>query len=60
MRVQSLEQDYLLEEGMATHTSILAGIIPWTKDPDGFVSMGSQTVRQDWSNLAGMLRHFTL
>ena len=50
----------MLEKEMATHTSILAGIIPWTKDPDGFVSMGSQTVRQDWSNLAGMLRHFTL
>ena len=32
-----------LEEGMATHTSILTGIIPWTEEPDRFLSMASQS-----------------
>ena len=31
-----------LEEGMATHSSILAWIIPWTEEPGGVQSMGSQ------------------
>ena len=36
-----------LEEGMATHSSILAWIIPWTEEPGGQQSMGSQRVRRD-------------
>ena len=32
---------------MATHSSILAGRIPWTEEPGGLQSMGSQRVRQD-------------
>ena len=35
----------LLEEGMATHSSILAWRIPWTEEPGGLQSMGSQRVR---------------
>ena len=35
----------LLEEGMATHISILAWRIPWTKEPGGLQSIGSQRVR---------------
>ena len=31
-----------LEEGMATHCSVLAWRIPWTKEPGGLRSMGSQ------------------
>ena len=31
-----------LEKGMATHSSILAGRIPWTEEPGGLQSMGSQ------------------
>ena len=31
-----------LEEGMATHSSILAWRIPWTEEPGGLQSMGSQ------------------
>ena len=31
--VPSLSQEDPLEEGMATHPSILAGIIPWTEEP---------------------------
>ena len=32
---------------MATHSSILAWEIPWTEDPSGLQSMGSQRVRHD-------------
>ena len=33
MRVQSLNQEHPLEEGMATHSSVLAWGIPWTEEP---------------------------
>ena len=42
--VQSLGQEDSLEEGMATHSSILAWRIPWTEEPGGLQSMGSQRV----------------
>ena len=35
------------EEGMTTHSSILAERIPWTEEPGGLQSIGSQRVRQD-------------
>ena len=38
--VRSLGQEDPLEEGMATHASILAWRIPWTEDPGGLQSMG--------------------
>ena len=41
-QVQSLGQADPLEKGMATHSSILAWEIPWTEDPGGLQSMGSQ------------------
>ena len=44
IRVQSLSREDLLEEGMATHSSILAQRIPWTEEPGGLRSMGSQKV----------------
>ena len=44
-RVQSLGQDDPLEEGMATHSSILAWEISWTEEPGRLWSMGSQRVR---------------
>ena len=34
---------------MATHSSILAGKIPWTEESGGLQSMGSQRVRHDWA-----------
>ena len=37
-----------LEKDMATHFSILAWRIPWTEEPGGLQSMGSQRVRYDW------------
>ena len=42
MQVQSLGQEDPLEEEMATHSSILAWEIPWTEEPGGLQSMGSQ------------------
>ena len=45
--VQSLGQEDPLEEGMATHSSILAWKIPWTEGPSGLQFMGSQRVRHD-------------
>ena len=36
-----------LEEGMATYSSILAWRIPWTDEPGGLQSIGSQRVRHD-------------
>ena len=35
------------EKGMATHSSILAWRIPWTEEPGGLQTMGSQRVRND-------------
>ena len=46
--VQSLGPEDPLEKGMATHYSILAQKIPWTEEPGGLQSMGSQRVRQVW------------
>ena len=36
-----------LEKEMATHSSILAWEIPWTEEPDGLQSIGSQRVRHN-------------
>ena len=40
-------QEDPLEKGMATHSSILAGRIPWTEEPGGLQSMVSQRVRHN-------------
>ena len=45
--VQSLGQKDPLEKEMATHSSMLAGRIPWTEEPGGLQSMRSQRVRHD-------------
>ena len=42
-RVQSLGWDDPLEEGIATHSSILAWRIPWTEEPGGLQFMGLQS-----------------
>ena len=47
--VRSLGWEDPLEEGMATHSRILAWRIPWTEEPTGLQSMGSQRVEQDWA-----------
>ena len=45
--VQPLGQEDPLEKEMATHSNILAWRIPWTEEPGGLQSMGSQRVRHD-------------
>ena len=45
MWVQSLGREDPPEEGIKTHSSILAWRIPWTEEPGGLQSMGSQRVR---------------
>ena len=47
--VQSLGWEDPLEKEVATHYSILAWRIPWTEEPGGLQSMGSQRVRHDWA-----------
>ena len=44
MWIQSLGQEYILEEEMATHSSMLAWENPWTEE---LQSMGSKRVRHD-------------
>ena len=39
-----LGQEDSLKKGMATHSSVLAWKIPWTEEPDGLESMGSQGI----------------
>ena len=48
--VQSLGWEDPLEEGMATHSSILAWRIPWTEEPGGLQSIWSQSAGHDWSD----------
>ena len=45
-----LVQEDPLEGGMDTHSYILAWRIPWTEEPGGLQSIGSQRVGQDWNN----------
>ena len=42
--VRSLGREDPLEKEMATHSSILAWRIPWTEEPGGLQSIGSQKV----------------
>ena len=56
-QVRSLGREDPLEKGMATHSSILAWEIPWTEEPGGLQSMGSQRIRHD---LATKSQHFGL
>ena len=46
--VQSLGWEDTLEKGMATHSSVLVWRIPWTEEPGGLQSMGSQS----WTRLS--------
>ena len=55
--VWSLGWEDPLEEGMATHSSIFAWRIPWTEEPGGLESIGSQRVRHNWSDRARMQAH---
>ena len=48
-RARFLGQEDPLEKGMATHSSILAWRIPWTKEPGMLQFIGSQRVRNNWA-----------
>ena len=48
--VRSLGQEDLLEEEMATHSSIFACKIPWTEELSGLQSMGLQRAVRDWAH----------
>ena len=48
----ALSWDGPLEEGMATHSNILAWRIPWTEEPGGLQAIVLQRVRHDGSDLA--------
>ena len=48
-QIWSLGREDGLEEGMATHSSILTWRIPWTEEPGGLQSTGSQRAGQDWA-----------
>ena len=54
MQVWSLGGKNPLEEGMASHSSILAWRIPWTEESGGLQSTGLQRVGHDWSDFAYM------
>ena len=47
-QVWCLDQEDPLEEGVATHSSILAWRILWTEEPGALQFMGLQRVRHDW------------
>ena len=47
LAVNAIPLDIAFGEAMATHSSILAWKIPWTEEPGGLQSMGSQRVRHD-------------
>ena len=47
MQVQPLGREDPLQKEMATDSSILAWKIPWTEEPGGLLSIGSQRVRHD-------------
>ena len=47
MQVRSLGWEDPLEKEMATNSNILAWRIPWTEEPGGLQSIGSQRIRQD-------------
>ena len=56
MWVQSLGLWGPLEEGMETHSSTLAWKIPWTEEPGGLQSVGSQS----WTQLKRLRMHAQL
>ena len=47
--VWPLGQEVPLEKGMAIHSNILAWRIPWTEEPGGLLSKGSQRVGHNWA-----------
>ena len=59
MQVPSLGQEDPLQDGMATHSSILAWRIPWTEEAGGLQSIGSHRVGHNLSDLAQHMKNIT-
>ena len=57
MQVWSLGQEDPLGKEMAPHSIILAWKIPWTEEPGGLQSKGSQRVWQDWLSMHSKKTH---
>ena len=55
--VQSLGREDPLEKEMATHSSILGWKIPWTEEPGGIQSMGSQRLGHNWVTNAYSIKY---
>ena len=53
-QVRSLGREDPLEKEMATHSSIPVWKNPWTEEPGGLQSMGSQRVGHDWRSVLGV------
>ena len=51
-QIRALGWEYLLEEDMATHPSILTWRIPWTEEPGRLLSVGLQRVGHNWNDVA--------
>ena len=58
--VRSLGWEDPLEKGLSIHSSILVWKIPWTEEPGGLQSMGSQRVGHDWATNTATSLSFTL
>ena len=54
------QESSALEKAMAPHSSTLAWKIPWTEEPGGPQSMGSQRVRHDWATSLSFFSHLSL
>ena len=53
-QIQSLDQEDVLETGMATHSSILAWRIPWTEEPGVLQFIGSERGGHDFHFQSGL------
>ena len=60
IQVQFLGWEDPLEEGMATHSSILVWEIPLAKEPDGLWSVGPHRVRCNWIHMHHTLLNTTM
>ena len=59
-QVRSLGQEDPLEKEMATYSTILTWVIPWTEEPSGLQSMGSQNSWEQLSNYTTALDDFSV
>ena len=57
-RVQALDQEHPLQEGMATHSSTLPWRIPWTEEPRQLSSMELKRVGHNWSDWHACIHNY--